>query len=235
MSIILAAEHISLEYKTRTSFLKSFSHKAIDDVSFSINRGEIFGVLGRNGSGKSSLLQLLAGIFQPDQGRIIVSKDVSRSLLTLGLGFNPMLTGRDNTILSCMLNGFSRKKSQGYLKEIKAFSELGDFFEQPVRTYSAGMWSRLGFSTAILTEVDILLIDEVLSVGDKAFKEKAESALMDKLHGKQTVIFVSHDETQVKKICDRAIWLERGKLKMSGNISEVVSSYVKPCSMSGWC
>jgi len=228
MSAILTVKNVSLDYKTRTGFLKSFSHKAIDNVSFSVAQGEIFGVLGGNGSGKSSLLQLLAGILQPDKGRIMVDKNVSRSLLTLGRGFNSILSGRDNALLNCMFNGFSRRESELYLEKIKDFSELGDFFEQPVRAYSKGMRSRLGFATAILTQVDILLIDEVLSVGDQGFKAKAEAALMEKMQKEQTVIFVSHSKSQIEKLCTRAMWLENGKLKKLGSIDDVVDSYTKP-------
>lgn len=225
MSTILEVRNVTLEYKTRTGFLKQFSHKAVKDVSFTINKGESFGVLGRNGSGKSSLLMLLAGIIQPDAGRVVVEKEVTRSLLTLGLGFNPMLSGRDNVLLSCMLNGLTRKQSKDAIEEVKAFSGLDDFFEQPVRTYSTGMRSKLGFSTALMTEVDVLLIDETLAVGDKNFKKKAEMAILKKLHGRQTVVFVSHSEDQVRKLCDRAIWLESGSVKSEGLVDDVVSAY----------
>jgi lipopolysaccharide transport system ATP-binding protein len=226
MSVILEAKNVTLEYKTRTGFLKNFTHRAVDNVSFTIEAGEVFGVLGRNGSGKSSLLSLLSGIFQPDSGQVIVPKGVSRSLLTLGLGFNPMLSGRDNALLSCMIDGFSRKQSESRLEDIKVFSDLGDFYEQPVKTYSAGMRARLGFSTAVLTDVDILLIDETLSVGDKNFRDKAEQAILDKLDGSQTVVFVSHSEAQVQKLCGRAIWLEKGVIKSIGDSGKVVADYL---------
>jgi len=227
MTVVLEAKNVSLEYKTRTGFLKKFIHKAVDDVSFTVNKGEIFGVLGRNGSGKSSLLTLLAGVVEPDQGQIVTPENTSISLLTLGLGFNPMLSGRDNTLISCMLNGYSKQESLNYIEAVKEFSELEHFFEQPVKTYSAGMRSRLGFSTALLTNVDVLLVDETLSVGDKNFKHKAEAALLEKLNSNQTVIFVSHNEAQVQKLCDRALWLDGGKVIVQGRIDGVIEAYTK--------
>jgi lipopolysaccharide transport system ATP-binding protein len=171
---IISVENVSLEYKSRAGFFKSFSHKALNNVTFDIKKGEVFGVLGGNGSGKSTLLQVLGGILQPDNGKVVVDKNITRSLLSLGLGFNPELTGEDNALISCMLNGYTKKDAKILLKQIGEFSELGVFFYQPVKTYSAGMKARLGFSTAVLAHVDILLIDEVLSVGDNAFKAKAQ-------------------------------------------------------------
>ncbi|MEZ9405858.1 ABC transporter ATP-binding protein [Vibrio sp. 10N.286.48.F5] len=207
--VILKVENVSLEYKTRVGIFNTFKHKALDNVSFEVNKGDVLGILGKNGAGKSTLLKILSGVFKPDSGRVWVPPGTTRSLLTLGLGFNGDLSGRDNAILSCMFNGFSKTESIELSKEIHAFSELGDFFEQPVRTYSSGMRSKLGFSTGIVSHVDILLIDEVLSVGDKGFKAKAENAMMDKIGGKdQTVLFVSHSEKQIERICNKCFDLE---------------------------
>lgn len=224
---IIELKNVSLEYKSRTGFFKTFKHKALNDISFSVNKGEIFGVLGKNGSGKSSLLQVLAGVIEPDEGKIAVDKKITRSLLSLGLGFNPQLSGRDNAILSCMLSGYSKKQIKQKLEQIKEYSTLGEFFEQPVKTYSAGMKSRLGFSTGVLTNVDILLIDETLSVGDQDFKKKAQKTLQDKMAGDLTVIFVSHSEKQIKSLCNRCIWLEKGEIKAYGITNEVVSKYAR--------
>ena len=205
--IILEAKDLCLEYKTRVNLFKTFKHKALDRVNLKVFKGEVLGISGKNGAGKSTLLKVLAGVLIPDSGEVVVDNSLTRSLLTLGLGFNPNLSGRDNAILSCMLNGLSKKKSLEMVEEVKAYSELNDFFEQPVRTYSTGMKSRLGFATGVLTEVDILMVDEVLSVGDKNFKQKAESIMLDKLKGKVTVLFVSHSAEQMNRICDRVIEL----------------------------
>ncbi|ABV37618.1 ABC transporter related [Shewanella sediminis HAW-EB3] len=226
-SAILSVRNLTLEYQTRSGFLKLFTHKAIDNVSFEVQKGEVFGVLGRNGSGKSSLLKVLAGTIQPDSGEVICPPNTTRSLLALGLGFNNNLSGRDNALISCLLNGYSKQESQPIIEQVKAFAELGKFFEQPVKTYSAGMRSRLGFATAIFTQVDIMLIDETLSVGDSAFKLKAETALKEKItNNEQTIIFVSHSIQQIKKLCQRCLWLEKGVAKQLGTTDSVMENYL---------
>lgn len=204
--VILEADNISLEYKTRVGF-KTFKHKAIEGLSFRLGRGEIVGVSGRNGAGKTTLLRILAGVLRPDEGEVIVADGVRVSFLSLGLGFDGNLTGRDNAIISCMLNGLSLHEAKSLSQGIKEFSELDDFFDQPVKTYSAGMRSRLGFSTSVLAEVDILLLDEVLSVGDNQFREKAEEVMLEKLRGTTSVVLVSHNEKQLELLCDRVISL----------------------------
>ncbi|WP_405127375.1 ABC transporter ATP-binding protein [Shewanella donghaensis] len=208
-------------------FLQQFNYKAVDNVSFDIKRGEVFGILGRNGSGKSSLLKVLAGTLLPDSGNLTCGKEISRSLLALGLGFNNNLSGRDNALISCMLNGYTKKESIVLADEVGEFAELGDFFDQPVKTYSSGMRSRLGFASAIIAKVDILLIDETLSVGDNAFKQKAENALLNKISGEQTVIFVSHSIQQINKLCSRCLWLEKGKTMALGPTKEVMAKYLE--------
>ncbi|WP_394200821.1 ABC transporter ATP-binding protein [Shewanella waksmanii] len=225
-NVILSVDNISLEYKSRAGFFKHFTYRALDGISFDVEKGEVFGVLGRNGSGKSSLLKVLAGTLPPDRGNISYSHQISKSLLSLGLGFNSNLTGRDNALISCMLNGYSRKRAQPLVDEIGAFAELGDFYNQPVKTYSSGMRSRLGFAAALLTKVDLLLIDETLSVGDAAFNEKAEAALRDKMAGSQTVIFVSHSINQINKLCNRCMWLDKGKVITLGSTEDVMAQYL---------
>jgi len=150
-------------------------------------------------------------VLGPDSGSVWMPKGTTRSLLTLGVGFNGELTGRDNVILSSMFNGYNKKQSIDLAEQIKAFSELGNFFEQPVRTYSSGMRAKLGFSAGMITKVDILMIDEVLAVGDKQFRQKAEKAMLEHIGGgDQTVLFVSHAPGQVKKVCNRSLDLSNG-------------------------
>lgn len=205
--VILEAKDLCLEYRTKAGLFKTFKHKALDNISLTLYKGEILGITGRNGAGKSTLLRVLAGVLEPDSGEVWIPDGVSCSLLALGLGFKPDLSGRDNAILSCILNGMSKSQALSRLDQIKQFTELGDFFEQPMRNYSAGMRSRLGFACGVLTDVDILLVDEALSVGDKHFKEKAEAIMIEKLKNNKSVIFVSHSEKQMERLCDRIIEL----------------------------
>ncbi|MEY8251320.1 MAG: ABC transporter ATP-binding protein [Colwellia sp.] len=222
---ILSANNISLKYKTRSGLIKRFEHTALNNVSFELYKGETLGILGRNGCGKSSLLKILTGVIRPTSGQVNVNKHISRSLLTLGLGFRNDLSGRDNAILSAMLGGLNKRDAIESLDEIKEFSELNDFFEQPVRTYSSGMRARLGFSTAIKTNVDILLIDEVLGVGDAHFKEKAQTYMTNKINSEQTIVFVSHNIEQIHALCDRVIWVENGTVKSQGDTKKVSTQY----------
>jgi lipopolysaccharide transport system ATP-binding protein len=150
---------------------------------------------------------------------------VSVSLLTIGLGFKAELSGRDNAILSAMLQGAGRRQATAWLEPIREFSELGDSFDEPVKTYSAGMRSRLGFSIALMTHVDVLLIDEVLSVGDASFRQKAQAAMKERVTGEQTVVFVSHMDNQVSEICDRAVWIEEGRIAAAGEVETVLDAY----------
>lgn len=222
---LLEARDLRFGYASRLWGFKRFEFEVLKGLNFNVYRGETLGIMGRNGCGKSSLLRILNGVVAPTGGELFQSGPLTRILLTLGLGFDKDLTGRDNAILSAMLQGYSRKRAREALEEIKEFSELGDFFERPVKTYSSGMRSRLGFSTALKTEVDLLLIDETLSVGDRHFSKKAEKAMMEKINSEQTVIFVSHSGAQVKKVCSRAIWLEEGVVKAEGDTSEVATEY----------
>lgn len=225
MKSIIDVQHVGLCFRSRKGFRFSFTHSVLQDVSFKIYRGETIGVIGRNGSGKSSLLKLLAGIINPTSGLVKCSPNITRSLLALGLGFMPHATGRENAIYAAMLQGASRKKAISMLKSIQDFSELGKFFDEPVNTYSAGMLARLGFSTAFYTDVDVILIDEVLSVGDLNFRMKAQQAIVEKISGDQTCVFVSHDSDQVNKLCSRAIWIEEGLIKEQGDTASVVHKY----------
>lgn len=222
---ILEIKDLVLIYKGKKSFFNNYNHKALNGISFSIKRGEIIGVLGGNGSGKSSLLKIIAGIISPTSGTVYTKSDTRCALLALGLGFNNELTGRDNALLSMMFQGTTKYTALNILESIKEFSELGDFFERPVKTYSSGMRARLGFTIALKNEVDILLIDEILSVGDTHFRSKAEQAMIDKLGAKQTAILVSHNKDQITRLCKRSLWLEDGKLKIIGDTKRVVNAY----------
>lgn len=197
---------------------------ALEDVSLSLARGERLGVIGRNGSGKSTLLRTLAGIITPDRGRV-TRAPVSCQLLSLALGFMPHLSGRDNAILSGLMLGLRRREIVRRLPAILEFSELGDFFEQPISSYSTGMSMRLGFSVAMQVEPDVLLIDEVLAVGDAAFQEKSGAALRERIHSGTTVVFVSHGDAQIRQVCDRALWIEHGRNVMQGSVDDVLRAY----------
>ncbi len=197
---------------------------ALEDVSLTLRRGERLGVIGRNGAGKSTLLRVLAGILEPDRGRMQRSP-VSCQLLSLALGFVPYLSGRDNAILSGLMIGLRQRDIVARLPAIREFSELGDFFEQPIATYSSGMVMRLGFSVAIQAEPDVLLIDEVLAVGDAEFQEKSGNALKERMRQGHTVVLVSHAEAQVAQLCDRLLWVEHGRSVLEGDRDEVFAAY----------
>lgn len=197
---------------------------ALKGISFEIKKGEVLGIIGRNGSGKSTLLKMLSGVLEADKGQFTM-KTKPPTLLSLGTGFNGELSGLDNIYLNGLLLGHSRKLIDENLDRIIEFSELGEFIYRPVRTYSAGMRSRLGFSIAITLDPEILLIDEVLGVGDAAFQEKSKQAILEKIKENRTVILVTHSSGLVRSICDRVVWLHLGEQKAVGDTNEVVSNY----------
>lgn len=223
--LILQARDVTLTYSMRRGLFKRFNHHALKGISMDLYRGETLGILGRNGEGKSSLMRILAGIINPTSGTVTCAADVSRILLSIGVGFMPNISGRENALYSTMLQGISYKKAKSMLTAINDFAELGEFFEQPISTYSAGMKARLGFATAIMTDVDIMFVDEILSVGDENFKKKAEEAMLSKFNGNQTAVFVSHSAPQVRKICSRAIWIDEGKIRAEGDAIWVTNTY----------
>ncbi len=197
---------------------------ALEDVNLTLRRGERLGVIGRNGAGKSTLLRLIAGILVPDRGSVKRAA-VSCQLLSLAIGFTPHLSGRDNAILSGLMLGLRRRDILARLAAIREFSELGDFFEQPIASYSAGMTMRLAFSVAIQVEPDVLLIDEVLAVGDAEFQQKSGAALRARMGEGHTVVLVSHDEHQIATLCDRVLWVEHGKSVLEGARDDVFEAY----------
>lgn len=219
------AANLSFSYGSGLLGGRGNAPPVLDDVSFCIRKGENFGVIGKNGCGKTSLLKILAGIISPLEGQLDFSGIQSKALLTLGLGFNTNLNGRDNALLSLMLQGINRKQATTLLDSIQSYAELGDHFDQPIRTYSAGMRARLGFAVGIMAETDLLLIDETLSVGDQQFRKKAHKTMLEKLSGSQTIVFISHDAQQVNNICTTGIWLDQGRVAAAGEIAEVTRAY----------
>jgi ABC-type polysaccharide/polyol phosphate transport system ATPase subunit len=197
---------------------------ALRDVDLDIHRGETFGIVGRNGSGKSTLLKLIAGIFSPSSGTLEVEGRVG-SLIEIGAGFHPEFTGVENVYLNAAIYGLKRSYVDEHLHEIIEFAELEQFKDVPVRTYSSGMYMRLGFSVAMHVQPDILLLDEVLAVGDEAFQQKCFGRLGDFRRGGGTIVFVSHDPSAVERLCDRAIMLEQGQVLEEGSAAEIVSAY----------
>ncbi len=212
-------------------FIKLMQHKlkydefwALKDVSFSLEKGDRLGILGLNGSGKSTLLKVIAGVYKPTVGSVS-RKGVIAPLIELGAGFDPQYTGRENIYLYGAVLGFSHKFLDEKIEEIIDFAELSDFIDVPVKNYSSGMKARLGFSIATVVEPDILILDEILSVGDAKFKKKSEARLMKLLEKNVTVLFVSHNLPQVRRICNKAIILEKGKCIMQGDMESVTAKY----------
>lgn len=223
--LMMELRDVSLSFHSGRKTYDHGEHHVLHEVSLKVYEGETLGIIGRNGVGKTTMLRIMAGILAPNSGEIVIAPGKTASLLTLGLGFKQELSGRDNALLAAMLQGSSRKEAMAFLEEIKEFSELEDSFELPVKNYSAGMRARLGFTTALMTHVDILLVDEVLSVGDAQFRGKAQAAMKERITGDQTVVFVSHMADQVKSLCNRVIWLEDGKIFQEGDAAKVVDAY----------
>lgn len=199
---------------------------ALDGVSLKIEKGQTFGIIGENGSGKSTLLKVVAGIAKPSAGRVRTEGKVS-ALIELGAGFHPEITGRENVTINGIMLGLSKKEIHQKFEEIVRFAELEKFIDAPVKTYSSGMYMRLGFSVAINVNPDILLIDEVLAVGDAAFVPKCLDKIDDFRRRKKTILFVSHDLPTVSKICDRVAWMKNGRLQMVGEPKRVVDAYLQ--------
>jgi lipopolysaccharide transport system ATP-binding protein len=197
---------------------------AINEVSFAVCGGETFGILGRNGAGKSTLLGLIAGILRPTSGKISVHGRIS-PLLELGVGFTQELTGVENILINGVLLGLRRKEIEAKLEDIISFSGLSSFIDQPLKTYSSGMQIRLGFAIAIHVQPDILLVDEVLAVGDAEFQEKCFSRITDLQRAGVTIVLVSHNLNTVETLCDRAVWIDKGRIVTVGSPHEVVARY----------
>lgn len=222
---LLRLENVGVSYTRRRGLFRKSEFWALDDVSFTLHRGETLGILGKNGVGKSTLLRLLAGIIDPDRGVIHRYGNCLASLLSLQVGFVPQLTGRENAVLSGMLLGVRKQDMRSRMDEITEFSGLGDFIDQPIYSYSNGMLARLGFSIAFQADPDILLVDEVLGVGDAEFREKSSLAMRDKIRSNKTVVLVSHNQQIIRNLCDRVVWIDGGGERMVGETGPILEAY----------
>ena len=239
MSTMIDVNNISMSFRmdvNRSSGLKEWvvnlvagkrdvrEFKALSDIQFTVKKGEVVGIIGRNGSGKSTLLKIISGIYKPTVGSVALAGNVV-PMLELGSGFDPELTGRENIFLNGAILGYTEEYLKSKLEEIIAFSELGSFVDMPIKTYSSGMMIRLAFSIATVVTPEILIVDEILAVGDEFFQKKSFTRMQELMSGGTTVLFVSHSIEQIRQICNRAIWLEQGAIKMIGDTDIVCDSY----------
>jgi lipopolysaccharide transport system ATP-binding protein len=223
-NIMISLRDVGVRYTLERRLWNKESFQALKGLTLDLYAGESLGVIGLNGAGKSTLLRVISGILTPDEGEI-VNHGYSTALLTTQLGFDPSLTGRRNAIMSGILMGHRKEEIEAHLDEIHAFSELEDFFERPLKTYSSGMRARLGFSVALYMNPDIILIDEGMSAGDIRFKEKASAVMKEKIKSEKTVVLTSHQASTIEELCQRALWLEQGEIKMWGTPEEVMKAY----------
>ncbi|MEO1209960.1 MAG: ABC transporter ATP-binding protein [Cyanobacteria bacterium J06638_20] len=222
-------KHLMFNFSRNMKELQSSQYEALRDISFEVYEGEQFGIIGHNGAGKSTTLQLIAGVLKPTSGRVIVQARVS-PLLALGAGFHPDLTGRENIVFNGVLMGLTRREVLDRMDEIVEFSELGEFVDRSVRSYSNGMLARLGFSVVAHLDPHVLLIDEVLGVGDIRFRQKCVDKMMEFKRNGVTMVLVTHSTQSVMQLCDRAMWIHNHKVKMIGKSRRVVERY---CEASG--
>lgn len=239
MGEIINADHVSMNFRmnaNRTTSMKEWviaklKHQlkyedfyALNDVSFTVERGEIVGIIGTNGAGKSTLLKVISGIFKPTHGTVVTSGRVA-PMLELGSGFDYELSGRENIFLNGAIMGYSEEFLKSRYEEIVSFSELGDFIHQPIKTYSSGMMMRLAFSVATLVDPEILIVDEILAVGDERFQQKSFERMTKLMSGGTTVLMVSHNLQQIRSMCSRVIWLEHGRIRKDGPAELVCDEY----------
>lgn len=233
--VAIEVKDVCINYRilNSVSVQKSFFRKkvreevfeAVKHVSFEVEEGGILGIIGKNGSGKSTLLRSIAGVFSPNSGSINLHEH-SVSLMALGVGFKDNLTGRENIVLSGMLLGFTEKEIEAKVQDIIDFAEIGEFIDRPVRTYSSGMHSKLAFAITAMLETDIMLVDEVLSVGDERFKKKSLAKMKELINDKnRTVVIVSHSIPTLKELCDRVLWIHDGEMKEIGEPAAVLKHY----------
>lgn len=236
---IIRVDHVGMRFKMtqdRVFSLKEFMMQAatrklkfnefwaLKDVSFAINQGDVLGIIGRNGAGKSTILKIISGIMKPTKGEVFRGGNIV-PMLELGSGFDYDLTGRENVFLNGAILGYSKEFLYERYDDILAFSELGDFINMPIRNYSSGMLMRLAFSIATVVEPEILIVDEILAVGDEAFQRKSRARMMELMSGGTTVLFVSHSLQQIREMCNKVVWLDNGLVKMAGPTEEVCDAY----------
>ena len=221
---VLSLTNVGVSYSRFSKLFTKEKFWALKDVSLKVYEGETLGVIGHNGAGKSTLLQILAGLISPDTGEYR-NNGHTVTMLSLKVGFGPHLSGRENAIISGMLLGMRYNEVKKEIGKIIAFSELAEFIDQPVRTYSTGMRARLGFAVAFYAKPDVLLIDEVLGVGDIDFRQKSSEAMKEQLRSNRTVILVSHNVEQIEELCDRVIWMEKGRTLAEGPPKLILAKY----------
>lgn len=236
---MIKVEHVSMRFRMandKVMSLKEFlvavlkkrltyeEFQVLDDISFDVKKGEVVGIIGKNGAGKSTLLKIIAGVMKPTSGKVTANGNIV-PMLELGSGFDPELNGRENIFLNGAILGYSQEFLQEKYDEILEFSELGQFIDMPIRNYSSGMMMRLAFSIATVVQPEILIVDEILAVGDEGFQNKSKARMMELMSGGTTVLFVSHSLQQIEEMCDRVVWLDNHKIKMIGDTKEVCSAY----------
>lgn len=237
--LAIEVSDVSMKYRLATEKVDSLKHflikkvrremqyedfYALNMLTFSVYKGEVLGIIGKNGAGKSTLLKIIAGVLKPTSGKVIRRGTIA-PLIELGAGFNGELTGLENIYLNGLLLGYSRKFITEKIEEIIEFADLGKFIHTPIKNYSSGMKARLGFSIATIVKPEILIVDEILAVGDAEFRKKSERKIMEMIEQGITVLFVSHSLEQVSKLCNRVMWLEQGCLREIGDTQKVISNY----------
>lgn len=224
---VINLRDVGVCYRSGKGFLRYRQSEfwALKSITLELFSGETLGIIGKNGAGKSTLLRVLAGIIKPDRGQFS-NLGYQTTLLSLQVGFVQHLTGRENVVLSGLLLGLTLRGIEAQMDQIVEFAELDEFIDEPIQTYSSGMRARLGFATAFHVDPDILLIDEVLGVGDAAFVKKSKAVMRERIKSNRTVVLVSHSAPSVRSLCDRAVWIDRGRVQMEGEVDTVLDAYL---------
>lgn len=236
---MICVDHVSMKFRMANDKVMSLKEyvvallnrrlvyeelQVLEDVSFTVNKGEVLGIVGKNGAGKSTLLKIIAGVLKPTRGKITAHGNIV-PMLELGSGFDMELSGKENIYLNGAILGYSKEFLDSKYEEILSFSELNEFIDMPIRNYSSGMLMRLAFSIATVVQPEILIVDEILAVGDEGFQNKSKARMLELMGGGTTVLFVSHSIEQVEQMCDRVLWLENHRVKMLGETQEVCNAY----------